>query len=71
MASTTDMVTRGRQWLKLARTDRRSQKDHEDHLFPSQKDGKFFEELYAKRPDAARREPLSFIVETAFGCALR
>lgn len=30
-------------------------------------DGNYFEELYAKRPDAAQREPLSFVVETAFG----
>lgn len=33
----------------------------------SVKDGAYFEELYAKRPDAAQREPLSFEVETTFG----
>lgn len=33
----------------------------------SVKGGRYHEELYAKRPDAAEREPLSFVVETAFG----
>lgn len=33
----------------------------------SVKDGAYFEELYAKRPDAAQREPLSFELATAFG----